>query len=148
MDLALLTGQRQGTLLKLKWSQVTPEGVLIQQANKGGKKGKRLLIEMSPTLEAVLVRAKAFLPHLPREYVIRNRKGRAYSQNGFRKNWQTAMAKFVKAGGLRFTFHDLRAKSASDAVTIQDAFERLGHTSMAMTRGVYDRGVRKVKPLK
>jgi integrase len=148
MDLALLTGQRQGTLLKLKWSQVTPEGVRIQQANKGGKKGKRLLIEMSPALQAVLERARAFLPHLPREYVLRTRKGRPFTQNGFRACWQRSMAKYVKQGGKRFTFHDLRAKSASDSETIQAAYERLGHTSMAMTRGVYDRGERKVKPLR
>jgi integrase len=148
MDLALLTGQRQGTLLRLKWSQITAEGVLIQQANKGGKKGKRLLVEMSPALQAVLERARAFLPHLPREYVLRTRKGKAFTQNGFRSCWQRTMTKFVKQGGERFTFHDLRAKSGSDSETLQGAFERLGHTSMTMTRRVYDRGVRKVKPLR
>ena len=46
------------------------------------------------------------------------------------------------------TFHDLRAKSVSDSGSIQEAFERAGHTSMAMTRGTYDRGIRKVTPLK
>jgi integrase len=148
MDLALLTGQRQGTLLKMKWSHITPEGILLQQANKGGKKGKRLLVEMSPALQAVLERARAFLPHLPREYVLRTRKGKPYTQNGFRACWQRTMEKYVARGGERFTFHDLRAKSASDSDTIQAAYERLGHTSMAMTRGIYDRGVRKVKPLR
>jgi len=29
-----------------------------------------------------------------------------------------------------------------------EAMERAGHTSMAMTRGVYDRGTRDVEPLK
>jgi integrase len=144
MDLALLTGQRQGDLLKMKWSQITPEGITLRQ----GKTGKRLMIEMSPALEAVLVRAKAFLPHLPREYVLRNRKGKAYTQNGFRAVWQAAMRRYAKKGGVRFTFHDLRGKSATDAVSIQDAYERLGHTSMGMTRKVYDRGTRTVKPLR
>jgi integrase len=144
MDLALLTGQRQGDLLKMKWSQITPEGVTLRQ----GKTGKRLMVEMSPALQAVLERARAFLPHLPREYVLRTRKGRPFTQNGFRACWQRAMTKYVKQGGTRFTFHDLRGKSGSDSASLQDAYERLGHTSISMTRRVYDRGIRKVKPLK
>jgi integrase len=144
MDLALLTGQRQGDLLRLHWSKVTPEGVEFRQ----GKTGKRLMVGMSPTLEAVLNRARGFLPHLPREYVLRRRDGKPYSENGFRAIWQRVMRQYVKGGGIRFTFHDLRAKSVSDSGSLQDAMERAGHTSMAMTRGVYDRGVRKVTPLR
>jgi integrase len=151
MDLALLTGQRQGDLLRLKWAQVTEVGVYFQQ----GKTGKKLLVEMSPALEAVLSRAKGFLPHLPREYVLRKANGQPYAENGFRAIWQHGMKVAVKGTkrkapylAERFTFHDLRAKSVSDSDTIEHAFERAGHTSMAMTRGVYDRGVRKVKPLK
>jgi integrase len=144
MDLALLTGQRQGDLLRMKWRDVTPEGWTMRQ----GKTGKRLMIAMSPAFEEVLQRARAFLPHLPREYVLRNRKGRPYTENGFRAIWQAAMRRYVKKGGERYTFHDLRGKSATDSASLQDAYERLGHTNIAMTRGVYDRGVRKVSPLK
>lgn len=157
MDLALLTGQRQGDLLRLTWRQVSPDGVAFRQ----GKTGKKLLVEMSPALEEVLTRARKMLPHLPREYVLRREDGLPYSENGFRAIWQYAMARAVKGTKRRngewkkrpilkerFTFHDLRAKSVSDSDTIQNAFERAGHTSMAMTRGVYDRGVRKVKPLR
>lgn len=158
MDLALLTGQRQGDILKLRWSKVTKEGIEFKQ----GKTSKRLLVAMSDELEAVLNRARAFLPHLPREYVLRTEKGSAYTENGFRAMWQRAMRRASKGvkirlgGGKRtepilkerFTFHDLRAKSASDSVEFQQAYERLGHTSPSMTRAVYDRGVRKVQPLR
>lgn len=144
MDLALLTGQRQGDLLKLTWKQVTPEGITFRQS----KTGKRLMVGMSPALEAVLLRARALLPNLPREYVLRRRNGAPYTENGFRAIWQRVMRKYAKTGAERFTFHDLRAKSATDSVSIEAAYERLGHTSMAMTRKVYDRGVRKVTPLK
>jgi integrase len=144
MDLALLTGQRQGDLLKMTWRQVTPEGITLRQ----GKTGKRLMVGMSPTLEAVLNRARAFLPHLPREYVLRRRDGQPYTENGFRAIWQRTMRRYKKAGGVRFTFHDLRGKSATDSASLNDAYERLGHTSIAMTRRVYDRGTRKVTPLR
>ena len=145
MELALLTGQRQGDLLSLEWSKVTDEGVLFQQ----GKTGKRLRVGLSPRLVAALERAKTFLPQIPRRYVLRNAKGQAYTSEGFRAIWQRHMRKALKSGALleRFTFHDLRAKSVSDSGSLQDAMDRAGHTSMAMTRGVYDRGIRNVKPL-
>jgi len=146
MDLALLTGQRQGDLLSLPWSNVSDEGILFQQ----GKTGKRLLVGMSQSLAHVLARAKRLVPELPREYVLRTRRGGPYTSEGFRAVWQRVMRRALRRGVLkeRFTFHDLRAKSVSDTLNIQDAFERAGHTSMAMTRGVYDRGIRKVTPLK
>lgn len=74
--------------------------------------------------------------------------GGCYTSAGFRALWQRVMNKFVRLGGKRFTFHDLRAKSASDSETIDAAYQRLGHTSMSMTRRAYDRGVRKVAPLR
>lgn len=144
MDLALLTGQRQGDILRMRWADITDEGWTMRQ----GKTGKRLLIAMSPAFQAVLERAKAFLPHLPREYVLRRRNGKPYTEDGFRAMWQRTMRQYKEAGGTRFTFHDLRGKSATDSGSIQDAYERLGHTDIAMTRRVYDRGVRRVKPLK
>jgi integrase len=147
MDLALLTGQRQGDLLTLPFKNVTDEGILFRQA----KTGKRLLVGMSSALEAVISRARRMVPVVEiGGYVIRTRRGMPYTSEGFRACWQRTMYNAMKAGVLqeRFTFHDLRAKSVSDSTTIQEAFERAGHTSMAMTRGTYDRGVRKVTPLK
>lgn len=156
MDLALLTGQRQGDLLGLKWDNVTEAGIYFRQ----GKTGKQLMVAISDELAAVLERAKLLVPQLPRQYVIHPSKERRnadgsikplrYTGSGFRAIWQRKMRRLFKAGVLteRFTFHDIRAKSVSDAATLEDAFERAGHTSMAMTRGVYDRGIRKVKPLR
>jgi Phage integrase family. len=156
MDLALLTGQRQGDILRMRWADITEEGWTMRQ----GKTGKRLLIGMSPAFKEVLDRAKGFVPHLPREYVLRRRNGKRYTEDGFRAMWQRTMRqacgiknkdgtwKVPPVISQRFTFHDLRAKSVTDSASINDAFERAGHTSVAMTRRVYDRGVRKVKPLK
>jgi len=145
MDLALLTGQRQGDLLALRWAQVSEEGIFFQQ----GKTGKKLLVGLSPALSEVLERAKRLLPNLPREYVLRTRNGSPYAGEGFRAIWQRRMRRLVASGAVeRFTFHDLRAKAVSDSATLEEAFERAGHTSMQMTRGTYDRGTRKVKPLR
>lgn len=142
MDLALRTYQRQGDLLSLKWEQVTPEGVVFCQS----KTGKKLRVKRGPKLDAALKRAEKLLPHLPREYVVKTRKGSRYTSEGFRACWQRLMRKAMKSGALkeRFTFHDLRAKAISDTKSLQQAFEGAGHTNMAMTRGTYDRNVRDV----
>lgn len=142
MEIALLTGQRQGDILSLQWSQIQDVGIIVEQA----KTGKRLAIEITPALEAVLDKCWK-LPHRG-EYVITRSCGGRYTSEGFRARWQETMNKYVRLGGQRFTFHDLRAKSASDSETIDAAYQRLGHTSMSMTRRAYDRGVRKVKPLR
>lgn len=46
------------------------------------------------------------------------------------------------------TFHDLRAKCASDKKNLQSASELLGHTDQAMTRRVYKRNIQFVEPLR
>ena len=68
---------------------------------------------------------------------------------GFKALWQRWMGRALKRGVLkqRFTFHDLRAKCVSDNKSIEAAMQLAGHTNMAMTRRVYDRGVREVDPL-
>lgn len=142
MDLALLTGQRQGDLLSLRWTQIQPIGLVCQQS----KTKKRLAIEVTPALQAVLDRARAI--HETSEFVICTESGTKYTSEGFRSVWQRYMRKWVSRGNQRFTFHDIRGKSASDSETIDHAYQRLGHTSIAMTRRVYDRGIRKVQPLR
>ena len=144
MDLALLTGQRQGDLIALQFKNVSDEGIYFQQ----GKTGKKLLVAMSPALTEVIERSRRQEPLGPT--VIRTRKGNAYTSEGFRAMWQRACQRATKRSVLdvRFRFHDIRAKTVSDSTTLEEAFARAGHTSMTITRSVYDRGVRKVTPLK
>jgi len=47
----------------------------------------------------------------------------------------------------RFTFHDLRAKSASDSASDQDAADRLGHGDVKLTRDTYRRLPRRAAAL-
>ena len=150
MDLALVTGQRQGDLLRLKWDAVTPDGIKFEPSKTARKTGKKIIVGLSPTLSAILERCRRLLPDLPREYVLRTRTGRPYTSEGFRACWQRAMRKAKKLGLVkeRWTFHDLRAKCVSDSGSLQEAFERAAHQSMNMTRGTYDRNFRKVTPLK
>jgi integrase len=151
MDLALLTGQRQGDIIRLTWKQVRAIGLPRDQWHieiDQGKTGKKLAIMISPAVEAVLKRAKAALPHWPREHVIRTKWGKQYSEDGFRAMWQRYCRKWKAMGNEIFHFHDLRAKSISDNESLDDAYLLAGHIDIKMTRRVYDRARRKVEPLR
>jgi integrase len=144
IDLAVSTGQRRGDLLALRRDQLTHEGIVFKQS----KTGAGVLIEWSEDLRAIVDRAKKLAPQIPGEYLIRTRRGRPYSAEGFSAIWQRVMAKHVKAGGQRFSFHDLRSVSADGAATAEEAQARLGHASVATTKRHYLRGLTKAKPRK
>lgn len=146
MDLALLTGQRQGDLIGLKWSQLKEVGDKNYIEIDQGKTGKKLAIEVSPAVNLVLERAWSTGP--VGDYVIRTKWGRKYTEDGFRAMWQRYCRQWEKAGNPRFHFHDIRAKSISDNLNLDAAYLLAGHIDIKMTRRVYDRARRIVQPLR
>jgi integrase len=144
IDLAVSTGQRRGDLLTLRRDQLTDDGIVFKQS----KTGAGVLIEWSEDLRAIVDRAKKLAPQIPGEYLVRTRRGRPYSATGFSAIWQRAMTRHLKAGGMRFSFHDLRSVSADGAATAEEAQARLGHASVQTTRRHYLRGLTRAKPRK
>jgi integrase len=136
------TGQRRGDLLKLRREQLTDAGIVFQQS----KTGAGVLIEWSDDLREIVDRAKRLSPQIPAQYLIRKRNGRPYTAQGFSAIWQRLMQKHVKAGGQRFSFHDLRSVSADGAATAEEAQARLSHASVTTTKRHYLRGLTKAKP--
>lgn len=114
MALALITGQREGDLLKMRVSDMTEQGLAVQQ----GKTKKRLMIQWSDALRWTCQQAL----ELPRRagivstFLVCQPSGQPYSSDGFGSAWQRHMRKCVEGKLIaeRFTFHDLRAKAASD----------------------------------
>ena len=153
MDLALLTGQRQGDLVGLTWKQVKTVGVPRKDWRieiDQGKTGKKLAIMISPAVEAVLRRARVTEPAWPHEFVIRTRFGKGYTPDGFRALWQRVIRKWQRLNGCQDAphFHDIRAKSISDNESFDAAYLLAGHISPSMTRKTYDRNRRRVEPLR
>lgn len=148
MELSYLTAQRQKDILEWKWSDADGLRMLIEQS----KTGTRLAVRISERLALALALANALKPDIPKVYIVRQgrgkRAGQPYTGGGFRAIWQRIMRAHVAAGGIRFTFHDIRRKAISDAKTLQDAFAISGHSSIDLTRGVYDAGVREVEATK
>ena len=161
MDLATMTGQREGDLLKLSRAQLTDDGILFcigkskRRHPRHGKiveAAKRLIVEWSPELRAVVERLKKLGPDI-RPTLLCNLQGKPFTSDGFRSNWHRLMTTATRTRengeppvlAERFTFHDLRAKSASD-----DAFdmatERLAHDDPRTTQKVYRRKPRRARP--
>lgn len=147
MMLALLTAQRQGDIIRFRWSDIRDMELHVYQA----KTRKRLAIEVSPELEAVLDQCWLLKGggHAGSEYVLPTRFGTPYTSEGFRACWQRMMQRVDRRGLLteRFTFHDIRALAATKCATPEIAMRLLGHTTLAMTMRVYRRGVERVKAL-
>jgi integrase len=146
MDLALLTGQRQGDILRFRWDQIRDGALHLRQS----KTGKRLAIELTPELKKVL--GKCWMLKNGgkdgNEYVLPTHTGKPYKFSGFRSGWQYVHRKWVKAGGEPLHFHDIRGMAATKCATPEIAMRLLGHTTIAMTMRVYRRGVERVEALR
>jgi integrase len=165
MDMATITGQREGDLLKLPNrdpSVYTEEGIVFRPGKskrrhpRHGKMietGKTVIVEWSPDLDAVIKRLRKLGPDM-RQTLFCTLQGEAYTESGFRSNWHRLMTTATKSRkkgespllNEAFTFHDLRAKSGSDAEDVQEANERLAHDDLRTTQVVYRRKPRRARP--
>lgn len=144
MLLAVITGLRQGDVLRLTWGNVTDDGLLVETQ----KTGRALLFEWNDSLRDTLAACKALRPDvlpMPGVRLIVSRNGTGYAQEGFKSVWQRTIRRALATGVVaeRFTFHDIRAKTGSDA---QDD-ELLGHLDTRTLRRHYQRAPRKVSPI-
>lgn len=169
MDLATTTGQREGDLLRLPCNDprvYTKEGIVFRPSKskrrhpRHGKtieSAKTVIIEWSDELHAVVDRLRSIGPRL-RPTLICNQDGQSYTESGFRSNWHRLMTAAVEGSKRKdgswitepvltesFTFHDLRAKRASDAEDLQEANDALAHDDMKTTQKVYRRKPRRAR---
>lgn len=140
IDLALLTGQRIGDLIKLRWQDVTPDGIHVEQTKTGAK----ILIEWSPALRAAIAACERGdrIGH-----VLKTQSGKGYRYAGIRSAWVRACE---RAEIHDLNIHDLRGRAGMDARAaggLESAKELLGHTSVKMTEHYVDgKAPRRAKP--
>ncbi|NDU86132.1 MAG: transposase [Ferrovum sp.] len=136
LEVKLLTGLRQGDMLRLSLFSIRDDGLFVLT----GKRDKRILFQWTPVLKAAIDQCKA-LRRKPSDSKLFE-----ISASGFKAAWSRAMAKY---DGEKFAENDLRAKVATQAIDEgRDATSMLGHSSDAVTRRHYIRGTRKVKPMR
>lgn len=151
MKIAVLTGLRRGDIFSLKKTDCSTEGLLVKPSKTKDSTGVQLLFELTDELVEAVDGAIA-LPPRSREFIVGNRKGEAFTKNGFDSVWQRLMRRATdpesESSIERFEFRDLRRKSASDEPDEQAAQQRLGHASVEITNRVYRVLPKRVKPLR
>lgn len=139
-----LTGRRRAEFLGLRREQLTDEGIMLDFAKDKGNEAKRKgLIAWTPALRQIFEDAKAIKrpgKQPPGSLcMFPNRRGQAYTEQGFKSMWSKIMADWLAEDKTRerFTFHDLRAYYVTEMVGRNENPET--HANPATTRKVYDR---------
>jgi len=106
-------------------------------------------------LRAAVEMALAARPVDIAPYLFCTRRGECYakadgSANGWESMWGRFMDRLLAETKVseRFTEHDLRAKCASDAGSLEHARALLAHADARTTERVYRRKPERVKPLR
>ncbi|GHD59764.1 tyrosine-type recombinase/integrase [Jeongeupia chitinilytica] len=153
--LKILTGMARGDLLRLPVPDFNTEGIEIQRHKTANSSGKRTLYTWTDALRAAVRDALAARPNAKSQWLFCNRRGDCYiNENtgragGWESLWRNFMDRVMAETDLKDAFneHDIRAKVASDAETIEHASALLSHANINTTKRIYRRKAERVSPL-
>jgi integrase len=126
-------------------SQIQDDGIHVTVS----KTGKRMVIEWSGDLRLAVDQIRRLLRPVRGMHLFCTRRGRPYLVSGFSSIWQRKMAQALANGIIkdRFTDHDIRRKTGSDA-DLDHAVHLLGHEDAGVTKRHYRAKPEKVRPLR
>ncbi|MBK3872172.1 tyrosine-type recombinase/integrase [Stutzerimonas frequens] len=127
LEMCYLTGQRIGDVIAIRLADISNEGVSFVQEKTGAK----LIVAMTPDLQAVIDQAKA-LPRKVRTLTLFcSRTGKPVAYETVKEAFQALRE---KTGIHDVKIHDIRAKSLTDADREGKNAQTLGgHTDARMT---------------
>lgn len=146
--LKLLTGMARSDMLRIEPARHCKEdGIHVQRHKTAKTTGQRTIYEWTPERRAAYEDALAARPVDLAPFLFCNAAGEGYidetkgTASGFNSMWQNFMARVLKETKVteRFTEHDIRAKCASDADSLERARKLLAHVDTRMTSRVYRR---------
>ncbi|MEO6918619.1 MAG: tyrosine-type recombinase/integrase [Collimonas sp.] len=154
--LKLLTGMRRGDLLRLTQPDLKEDGIHVTPHKTLNSTGKRLIIGWSEEVREAVEMAIAARPVKISPYVFCNRSGKCYFNEetgragGWDSMWSGFSTRVLEETKVqqKFTEHDLRAKCASDASSLEHARALLAHADSRLTDRVYRRKPEFVAPLR
>lgn len=137
VKLGLYTGQREGDVLRMRWSDIVGDRIYVRQSKTGTPLEIRLHSDLLTALDAAEKRSPIILTTV---------SGRPFTSSNFRHHF----AKAVKAAGLRdlhLSFHGLRYAAADQLAELGCSLKEIaaitGHKSLSMlaryTRGAEQR---------
>lgn len=156
LRLKLLTGLSQGDLLRLQENQLLEDGIHNQRHKTKAKTGKKTIYVWTPELREAVAMAKAARPVHISPFLFCNKRGEGYvnettgQSSGWKSMWQRFMERVISETKVKehFTEHDLRAKVASDATSLEHARALLAHADSRTTEKFYRRKAEVVNPMR
>lgn len=115
MDISYLTSFREGDIIRIQAGHYDADELKVTE----GKTGWKARADMTPELAAVIEEARKTLRRrVSALFLITSRDGTPYTESGFKSAWQRMIRKAIELEVIkkadRFTFHDIRAKHATD----------------------------------
>ncbi|WP_291990903.1 tyrosine-type recombinase/integrase, partial [Luteitalea sp.] len=151
--LKLLTSLRMSDILRLTRAMILDDCLRVPIGKGGGRHTRLLFVDPesgeSTGLRELLDQILALRRPVGSLALFCNRKGQAYTRDGWESNWQYQMRKFVAAGGERYHEHDIRARAgilAERQAGREAARQLLGHVEQRTTAIYTDRDDRIVVP--
>jgi integrase len=136
--LTYLTSQRRQDVLALRVSEIRDDGIHVTQLKSGGT--VKVVIEWTDALRAAVADARSIERPVASMYLICNRHGQRYTDSGFKAMWNRLQVAWHEAGGTRFHYHDLRARSVGKLKADgRQAKDITGHTTETTAERIYDR---------
>lgn len=135
MDLAYLTGQRPGDVLRMDETHIR-DGILHVQQGKTGQRVRVAVVgELADVIDRIKTRKRSCAVYATR--LVVDDRGRPLSLGRLQSHFVAAR----EAAGIEpaaFQFRDLRAKAATDKTErsdIRQAQKQLGHSTVTTTEG-------------
>ena len=164
IPLKLATGKDKSMLLRIKLGDITSEGIKFPKRQKtAGKKGGKSSIVLfehegeSTGLKEIIDNIMSWRKRwckVQSFYLFASSMGQPLITDqgitsNFDSQWQRTMKKALATTSLaeRFTEHDLKAKTASDAENAEQASKLLQHHNTSTTKRIYRRKPEPVVPL-
>ncbi len=152
--LKMLIGIRRGDMLRLRMNEITDAGIMVRPHKTANSSGLARTFEWTPALRAAVDMALAARPIDIAPWLFCTKRGEGYfdeqsgQATGWDSIWQRFMTRLLAETKIahRFTEHDLRAKCASDAETLERARQLLGHADARTTERVYRRKPEVIRP--
>jgi integrase len=123
--LALWTGQRQGDLLRLRWSAYDGTYIRLRQSKTGQPVKIRVGAPLKRALDAAPKRSTI---------ILTNKAGRPWTASGFRASWRIACN---AAGITGVTFHDLRGTAVTRLALAQGTEAEIAYVTGHSLRDVH-----------
>lgn len=154
LEISTQTGAREGMIFDIRIGDFDADHIDLRVTKKRNDKGYTTKgYTMTPDLWAALTRAlelrkknRGGAASLPSDYLFITKQGKPYGKEAFKTLWRAVRTKLGLAPR-EITFHDMRAKAASDSDSDVSAQELLHHEDVKVTKRVYRRKVPTGTPL-